>query len=219
MSPLPSVSFLEWRHGCEVESCDSLTAVKERLRTHRDAGCQATEAQAAATHCLASGNTTKINQRWLSHLNCYFVTCSRKHFFFFFFLRFCLFLERGEGREKEGERNIDVWLPLVHPQLEIRHTTQACALTGNRTSDPLVCRSALNPLSHTSQSNTFLIDTLIDKFNCVQYFCHKNVCYKHFYQKYFHHKYFHCTTNWPYGNLATKDKIMKNKGGGIKKHT
>ena len=36
-------------------------------------------------------------------------------------------------------------------------TTQACALTGNRTSDPLVCRLALNPLSYTSQGcpNTF----------------------------------------------------------------
>ena len=29
--------------------------------------------------------------------------------------------------------------------------TQACALTGNRTSDPLVHRPALNSLSHTSQ--------------------------------------------------------------------
>ena len=30
--------------------------------------------------------------------------------------------------------------------------TQTCPLTGNRTSDPLVSRLALNPLSHTSQS-------------------------------------------------------------------
>ena len=29
--------------------------------------------------------------------------------------------------------------------------TQTCALTGNRTDDPLVCRPALNPLSHTGQ--------------------------------------------------------------------
>ena len=29
----------------------------------------------------------------------------------------CLFLERGEGREKERERNISVWLPLVRPLL------------------------------------------------------------------------------------------------------
>ena len=31
---------------------------------------------------------------------------------------FILFLGRGEGREKEWERNISVWLSLVHPQLE-----------------------------------------------------------------------------------------------------
>ena len=58
-----------------------------------------------------------------------------------------LFLER----EKERKRNINVWLPLIHPLLGTWSTTQACALTGNWTSDPLVCRLALNPLSHTSQ--------------------------------------------------------------------
>ena len=37
-------------------------------------------------------------------------------FFFFFFKDFIyLFLEGGEGREKERERNIE-WLPLAHPQ-------------------------------------------------------------------------------------------------------
>ena len=48
-----------------------------------------------------------------------------------------LFLERGERKEKE-ERNINVWLPLVHPLLGTWPTTQACALNRNRTSDPLV---------------------------------------------------------------------------------
>ena len=62
-----------------------------------------------------------------------------------------IFLERGERREKEKVRNINVWLPLAHPPPETWPTTQACALTGNRTSDPLVCRLALNPLSYTSQ--------------------------------------------------------------------
>ena len=52
-----------------------------------------------------------------------------------------------EGRE----RNINVWLPLECPLLGTWPTTQACALTGNITSDPLVHRPALNPLSHTSQ--------------------------------------------------------------------
>ena len=31
--------------------------------------------------------------------------------------------------------------------------TQACALSGNRTSDPLIRRLVLNPLSHTSLGN------------------------------------------------------------------
>ena len=72
-------------------------------------------------------------------------------FFFFNFKDFICFLERG--REGERERNISVWLPLVCPQLGLWAATQACALTGNQTSDPLVCRLALNPLSHTSQGS------------------------------------------------------------------
>ena len=60
-----------------------------------------------------------------------------------------LFLER----EKDRERNINVWLPLVCPLLGTWPATQACALTGNGTSDPLVRRLVLNPLSHTSQGS------------------------------------------------------------------
>ena len=62
-----------------------------------------------------------------------------------------LFLETGEGREKERETNITVWLPLARPQLRTWPVTQACALTGNQTSDPLVHRQVLNPLNHTCQ--------------------------------------------------------------------
>ena len=61
-----------------------------------------------------------------------------------------LFLDRGEGREEERERN-SVWEGLMRPLLGSWLTTQACALTGNRTGDPLVHRPVLNPLSHTSQ--------------------------------------------------------------------
>ena len=73
--------------------------------------------------------------------------------YFVLFLKYFiyLFLDKGEGREKEMERNINVWLPFVHPPQGIWPTTQACALTGNRTGDPLVHWLALNPLSHTSQ--------------------------------------------------------------------
>ena len=62
----------------------------------------------------------------------------------------------GGGRRKRGreismyERNID-WLPLAYPQLETWLATQACALTGNRTSDLSVCGAMLNPLNYTSQ--------------------------------------------------------------------
>ena len=46
---------------------------------------------------------------------------------FFFKKRFYSFLKRGEGRKKEEERNINVWLPLVHPQLGTWPATQIVA--------------------------------------------------------------------------------------------
>ena len=70
-----------------------------------------------------------------------------------------LFIFRGEGRENERERN--------HQCVVASHThppppgtwpaTQACALTGNRTSNTLVHRPTLNPLSHTSQGRIIVI--------------------------------------------------------------
>ena len=67
-----------------------------------------------------------------------------------------LFLERGEGREKERER-INVWLPVTRPQLGTWPATQACVLTGNRTGDLWFHRPALNPLSHTIQGSRVFI--------------------------------------------------------------
>ena len=78
-----------------------------------------------------------------------------------------LFLERGEGREKERERNVDVWLTLAHPQLGTQPTTQACALPGNRTSNPVVCRLALNPLSHTSQGLVVIFAVVVQGEACL----------------------------------------------------
>ena len=49
-----------------------------------------------------------------------------------------LYLERGEGREKERQRYINVWLLLTWPLLGTWPTTQACALPGNWTGGPLV---------------------------------------------------------------------------------
>ena len=53
--------------------------------------------------------------------------------FLSFFLRFYLFivLDRGEGREKERERNIHMWLPPMCPLLGTWPATQARALIGN----------------------------------------------------------------------------------------
>ena len=47
-----------------------------------------------------------------------------------------------------------MWLPLTSSQLGTWPAMQACALTGNQTSDPLVHRPVLNLLSHTSQGGT-----------------------------------------------------------------
>ena len=65
---------------------------------------------------------------------------------------FIYFLERGEGKG-ERERNISVWLPLMCPQLGTWPETQACALTGNRTSDPLVCRPVLSQYLYVFMNN------------------------------------------------------------------
>ena len=68
--------------------------------------------------------------------------------FGFFNLRFYLFIFRGEGREK-----YQCVVPSHAPPLGTWPATQAWALTRNQTSDPLVRRLALNPLSHTSQGS------------------------------------------------------------------
>ena len=58
---------------------------------------------------------------------------------------------REWGREGQRKGNINMWVPLVRPLLGTWPATQAYVLTGNQTSNPLVCRLTLNPLSHTSQ--------------------------------------------------------------------
>ena len=67
-----------------------------------------------------------------------------------------IYFKEGKGERKE--RNLSVWLPLLRLPLGTWPTTQACALTGNGTDDPLVCRPALSPLSHTNQGSiSFLL--------------------------------------------------------------
>ena len=77
-------------------------------------------------------------------------------FFFFNIFKFIYFY-RGGRREKERERNINMWLPLMNLPLRTWPTTQAHSLTGNQTGNPLVHRLALNPLSHTSQGRMWVL--------------------------------------------------------------
>ena len=69
---------------------------------------------------------------------------------FYYFLKNILFLERGKKGESEGENHQCEVVSHALPTGEVP-ATQACALTGNWTSDPLVHRLALSPLSQTSQ--------------------------------------------------------------------
>ena len=67
------------------------------------------------------------------------ISGSRDNYWYEFFKGFIyLVLDRGEGRERKKERNINVWLPLTWPPRGIRPTTQACALPGNPTGNPLI---------------------------------------------------------------------------------
>ena len=47
------------------------------------------------------------------------------------------FRQMGREGEREGERNINVWLPLMHPLLGTWPTTQACALDWELNQQPL----------------------------------------------------------------------------------
>ena len=71
----------------------------------------------------------------------------------FFFNKYFiyLFLEKGEEREKERERKYHCVVASHMPSTRDLPETQAYALSGNQTSDLLVCKPALSPLSHTSQ--------------------------------------------------------------------
>ena len=83
--------------------------------------------------------------------------CGLEPWGFFFKDFICLlFRDRGREGEREGDKHPCVRDTLIscfsrEPNWGTWATTQACALTGNRTCDLLVCRKVLNALIHTSQ--------------------------------------------------------------------
>ena len=78
--------------------------------------------------------------------------------------RFYLFIfrERGRKGEREGEKHQCVVVSQVPPTGDLACNPGMC-LTGNRTSNYLVHRLALNPLSHTSQGWYFFLHAAFDK--------------------------------------------------------
>ena len=82
---------------------------------------------------------------------------------FLIFFKDFIYLFIFRERERKGERGEkhNVWSPLARPLLGIQPTTQACAVTGNQTSNPLVCRPAFSPPSHTSQGKKEIIFMVI----------------------------------------------------------
>ena len=74
-----------------------------------------------------------------------------KNIISFFFKDFIyLFLERGERREKERERNINVWLPHGPPTGDLAHNPGMCP-DWELNQSPFGLQFTLNPLSHTRQ--------------------------------------------------------------------
>ena len=77
--------------------------------------------------------------------------------YFFFKDLVHLFLERGEGRENERERNNNVWLPLTWPPLETWPAAQVRARTGKRTGDPLVLSLCSSHWATPSRAQVLLL--------------------------------------------------------------
>ena len=78
-------------------------------------------------------------------------------FIFNFLKRFCLFIFRQkERRDKERERNINVWLPLACPLLGTWPATQACASNWVSNLQPFGSQASTQP-TKPHQPGPFLI--------------------------------------------------------------
>ena len=95
-------------------------------------------------------------------------TKSKTVSWFLCFLRFYLFLE-GKG-EKEGEKHQCVVASCMPPTRDLAHNPGMCP-DWESTSDPLVWRLALNPLSHTIQALIIICIIMSLVFQLVVHLC------------------------------------------------
>ena len=98
---------------------------------------------------------------WECHQHC-FLRCSNFHstfVLFFFFLRFYLFSETGQGSERGEKHRCEKHQSVAFHRCPARDrtTTQARALTGNRTSDLSLCRTMSNGLSLSGHAHSTLV--------------------------------------------------------------
>ena len=105
------------------------------------------------TKLLFNVSKVVMKRAKILHLACSF-------YLFIFFLKF-IFRQRG----REGEKYQCVVCLSCTLHWGIWPTTQACALTGNRTGNILVHRPALNPLRHTSQGKHVYFKLAVRKGN------------------------------------------------------
>ena len=156
------------KHQCVVASHVSLLGTWPAMRAHALTGIRTRDplvhrpalnplsysSQGKARYFLTDEDTEVPREICTQSL----AGCLSSHFLSFLKkILFIYFQRQGKGGRKDRERNIDV--QKIHqsvashtpPTGDLTHTTQACALTGNQTSDLSVRRSALSPLSHTNQ--------------------------------------------------------------------
>ena len=74
-----------------------------------------------------------------------------RYFSFLFLKRIYLFIFRHRGRGAKGEEKHQCVAASHAPPTGDPLTAQEGGLTGNSTNNPLLCRQAFNPVSHTSQ--------------------------------------------------------------------
>ena len=110
-------------------------------------------------HALSSPTTILFAHIRAIVLSCSLLFCLstcvvRLSFFSFFFLKGCIYLLLGKGREgeREGEKHQCVVAFHAPPTWDLACNPGTCP-DWELNLDPLVHRLALNPLSHTSQGN------------------------------------------------------------------